>query len=197
MDLKLFQTKNLLLSFQVYQIIVNEYDMLLWRITLIAHTGCCMRRGGWGQEHGDGSAGKSVRMGAQQWEHWDRRVGIGSWGGVLFPHSHLHVPIPKASPHLNWNTATFHAWWWECGDKRWGWEPLDVSQELRDGGIEVGSMVIQFDKYHKFQLQIMGKISQFSIVQSASLMILCYSSIRLSWVIPLPSLWVLSYSFHS
>ncbi len=36
--------------------------------------------GAWGQEHGDGSARRSVRTGVLGWEYCDGIMGIGVWG---------------------------------------------------------------------------------------------------------------------
>ncbi len=62
-----------------YPVLKNFFDGIV----------CCMTNGACGWENGDGSAGRSVGMGAHQWEHLDRSLG----DRIMGRSANSHTPI--------------------------------------------------------------------------------------------------------
>ena len=94
-------------------------------------------------------------MGVQQWEHLDRSIG----DRIMERSANSHAPISMFPSQKHHNTTTEIQQHSKHDDGSVGTRGGDGSlwmgvwgQEHRDGGIEVGSMVIQLDKYHKFQM---------------------------------------------
>ena len=178
--------------------------MLFWRTFLmIAH---CSLHDKW--ELVDQENGGCEFMGLSDGVSWDVSSAMGAFGQERweqdhgeeceFSHSHLHVPIPKSSPYHNWNTKTLEAWWWECGGKRWdGSLGMGIrGQEHGGGSMGMGAWGYNGTNITNFNCNIRGQISQSSNAQSASLSILCYCSIGVSWMVPFPSFLVFCYTFH-